>query len=61
MMKCDKCGTDKFLLLTRQNPKGETGIFHCEKCTGPPVNNTGEALAAAIKRTNDLEPKKGYI
>ena len=47
MIKCDKCGSEKFLLLTRQNPKGEKGIFHCEKCTGTPVNNIAQALVAA--------------
>ena len=48
MIKCDKCGSEKFLLLTRQNPKGEKGIFYCEKCTGTPVNNIAQALVAAI-------------
>ena len=47
-MKCDKCGNDKPLLLTRQNPKGQAGIFHCENCTGTPVSNSEEALKVAI-------------
>ena len=55
MIKCDKCGSEKYLLLTRQNPKGEKGIFHCEKCTGTPVNNTDQALVAAIGGVECLE------
>ena len=55
MIKCDKCGSEKYLLLTRQNPKGEKGIFHCEKCTGTPVNNIAKALVAAIGGVECLE------
>lgn len=47
-MKCDKCGNDKPLLLTRQNPKGQAGIFYCEKCTDTPVADSEEALKLAI-------------
>ena len=55
MIKCDKCGSENYLLLTRQNPKGEKGIFHCEKCTGTPVNNIAQALVAAIGGVELLE------
>lgn len=48
MIKCDNCGNEKALLLTRQNPKGQKGIFHCEQCTGALVDNVGEALVEAI-------------
>jgi len=48
MIKCDNCGNEKALLLTRQNPKGQKGIFHCEQCTGALVDNAGEALVEAI-------------
>lgn len=33
-LPCDNCGKTDALLLTRQNPKGVTGIFWCEECTG---------------------------
>ena len=49
MTKCDNCGSENFFLLTRQNPKGQKGIFHCEQCTGTLVDNVGEALVAAIQ------------
>ena len=48
MNKCDGCYSENFLLLTRQNPKGRKGIFHCEKCTGKLVANVGEALVTAV-------------
>ena len=48
MIKCDSCGNENALLLTRQNPKGQKGIFHCEDCTGTLVDNFGEALVEAI-------------
>ncbi|WP_171406466.1 MULTISPECIES: hypothetical protein [Acinetobacter] len=48
MIKCNNCGNEKALLLTRQNPKGQKGIFHCEQCTGTLVDNVGEALVEAI-------------
>lgn len=48
MNKCDGCYSENFLLLTRQNPKGQKGIFHCEKCTGKLVDNVGEALVTAV-------------
>ena len=48
MLKCDMCGSADYILLTRQNPKGEKGIFHCEQCTGALVDNFGEALVEAI-------------
>ena len=50
-MKCDKCGNEEALLLTRQNPKGEKGIFWCEKCTNTNVITIRKALEEA------LEPK----
>jgi uncharacterized Zn finger protein len=56
MTKCDNCGTENFLLLTRQNPKGQKGIFHCEQCTGTLVDNVGEALVAAIQGEDPKEP-----
>ena len=34
MINCSNCGNEKALLLTRQNPKGQKGIYHCEQCTG---------------------------
>ena len=49
MTKCDNCGSENYLLLTRQNPKGQKGIFHCEECTGTLVDNFGEALVEAIQ------------
>lgn len=49
MIKCNNCGNEKALLLTRQNPKGQKGIFHCEECTGTLVDNFGEALVEAIQ------------
>ena len=55
MTKCDNCGSENFFLLTRQNPKGQKGIFHCEQCTGTLVDNVGEALVAAIQG-EDQEP-----
>ena len=49
MIKYNNCGNEKALLLTRQNPKGQKGIFHCEECTGNLVDNFGEALVEAIQ------------
>ena len=49
MIKCNNCGNEKALLLTRQNPKGQKGIFHCEEYTGTLVDNFGEALVEAIQ------------
>lgn len=49
MTKCDNCGNENYLLLTRQNPKGQKGIFHCEICTETLVDNIGEALVVAIQ------------
>ena len=61
MIKCDKCGSENYLLLTRQNPKGEEGIFHCEKCTGTPVTNTAQALVAAIEGTSGFGVKNEQV
>ena len=47
-LKCDLCGSVDYILLTRQNPKGQKGVFHCEECTGTLVDNFGEALVTAI-------------
>ena len=49
MINCSNCGNEKALLLTRQNPKGQKGNFHCEQCTGALVDNFGEALIEAIQ------------
>ena len=49
MINCSNCGNEKALLLTRQNPKGQKGVFHCEQCTGALVDNIGEALIEAIQ------------
>ena len=49
MVKCDLCGSVDYILLTRQNPKGQKGVFHCEECTGTLVDNFGEALVEAIQ------------
>ena len=51
MINCSNCGNEKALLLTRQNPKGQKGIYHCEQCTGALVDNFGEALVEAIQGT----------
>ena len=59
MMKCDNCGNENYLLLTRQNPKGQKGIFHCEQCTGTLVNNVGEALVEAIQGSVKEEKEEG--
>ena len=56
MIKCDNCGNEKALLLTRQNQKGQKGIFHCEQCTGSLVDNVGEALVKAILGEAAQEP-----
>lgn len=48
MVKCDLCGSVDYILLTRQNPKGQKGVFHCEECTGTLVDNFAEALVTAI-------------
>ena len=61
MLKCNKCGNENYLLLTRQNPKGENGIFHCEKCERIPVTTTAEALVAAIISKDDVEASNGGI
>jgi hypothetical protein len=53
MIKCDKCGNDKAILLTRQNPKGQAGIFHCEKCTGENITNSDSDLVTAIIGSDD--------
>lgn len=55
MIKCDQCGNENAILLTRQNQKGEKGIFHCEQCTGTLVDNVGEALVEAICGDNSQE------
>lgn len=46
---CAKCNRTDYVLLTRQNPKGEAGIFWCEHCTATPVTTTQQALIAAIE------------
>lgn len=46
---CEKCKRTDFVLLTRQNPKGEAGIFWCERCTEIPVTTAQDALIAAIE------------
>lgn len=48
MVVCNKCGSENYVLLTRQNPKGEKGIFHCEKCTGSPVTTQEGAILEAL-------------
>lgn len=47
-MKCNGCGSSNFVLLTRQNPKGVKGVFHCEKCTGSPVTTQEGAILEAL-------------
>lgn len=53
-MKCDKCGNEEALLLTRQNPKGEKGIFWCEKCTHTDIKTHSDALDKALEEPKEL-------
>lgn len=49
-VKCDNCGRLDAKLLTRQNPKGATGIFWCEVCTGKTrIVDRESALEEALK------------
>lgn len=57
-MKCDACGNENYLLLTRQNPKGEKGIFHCEKCTGSNVKTREDAILEALLGVTTKELKE---
>ena len=50
---CANCGNKHAKLLTRQNPKGVTGVFWCEICTGEEhlCKTEGDTLVAAIEGT----------